>query len=170
MQLHRQNLSLLAGVLARAGLLALAALGACAEVSSPPPTVSLPPVEATAASAPSVAAPPAPSAPLAAAAPSAGPTTELTVRLDRLGNEKGKIVYDADGDRMAAHHDVYELDPAELRAALGARTGMKRATLLLRCGAPTTSTFEGDPNGARPLGGFVYETRACAIVKLISAE
>jgi hypothetical protein len=179
---HRAPISLSSLLSVSGAALVIAALAACAES---PPQPSTPTTAATAeapsgaAQTPSAAAQdtPAPTAaPTAAPAPTASAAAdpdsevELTVQLDRTQKQGKKLVYDADSNRMTATHRVYELDAAELSAALGGKTSAKEAKMRLSCGPASTANVPGDPNGARPMGGFLYETRTCKIVKLLSAD
>jgi hypothetical protein len=186
---HRAPIALSSLLPVSGAALVIAALAACAE-SAPQPSTPTTPSTAEApsgaAQAPSAAAqdtpaptaaPTAPTAtPSAAPAPTAGAAAdpdsevELTVQLDRMEKQGKKLVYDADSNRMTATHRVYELDAAELSAALGGKSSAKEAKMRLSCGPAATKNVPGDPNGARPMGGFLHETRTCKIVKLLSAE
>lgn len=127
---------------------------------------------ATPASPSFTATPQATGAVTAGPAASAEPAAEidLEIRLRDAKKEGGKLIYDVDSSRMVATHRVYELDAAELEKALGKKKDAKSAKLKLSCGPASSRTSAGAPGGAQPVGGFVYMTQVCKVVKVLSAD
>lgn len=133
--------------------------------TTPPATAS---TAAPAIPSPATAAPTATSAPAASVEPAT--ELELSIRMQDAKKEGGKLIHDVDSNRMVATHRIYELDVAELEKALGKKKDAKNVTLRLSCGAASMRTSPGTPGGAQPIGGFLYETRSCKVVKVVSAD
>lgn len=105
-----------------------------------------------------------------AIAPEPAEEIELTIRVKDLQKGKDKWVYNPDSRRQTARYNVYEFDAAEMTTALGANSTAEEIVLKLRVTSRAQKTSMGDPDGARPLGGFIYDTRACKILKVVSKK
>lgn len=149
---------------------AAANTASAAETAAPTATPAAPATSAPATSAPATPATTATAS--AAPAADADPPEELevTIHVKDLEKSKTKWIYNADGRRQTARYDVYEFDFAELAPLLAANEKAEELTLKVLVTSRKQRTSMGDPDGPHPSGGFIYDTRTCKIVKLVSKK
>ena len=141
-----------------------------AETTAAPPATPAGTAVAAPPTASPAAAPTSTASSAAAASPEPAEEIELTVHVRDLKKDKDKWVYEPDSRRQTAHYNIYEFDPSEMTTALGPKGAPEELVLKVRVTARSQKTSKGDPNGAQPLGGFIYDTRTCKILQVVSRK
>lgn len=99
-------------------------------------------------------------------------TRELTVVPSEMSlNEDGKTMeYCLDCKRMASRYTYCDFDKDAFAAAIGDAPSDQPLNLRVKMVPKSTQTgIEGDPNGARPHGGFTHERYACSVEAVLPA-